>query len=132
MSQRWHYLHVSLRQRGRNDAAVHGGEWTQEDPHPHLLHLLVPVRAEGEAEREQQSERAEAVLNALFSRQGLSGKYHWAPTMGQAVTPAGETKVLDAASKQSILDPLLSWNTYSHKGANKINRAAVWYTGILD
>lgn len=52
--------------------------------------------------------------------------------MGQAVIPAGELKVLDAASKQSVLDPLLSWNTYSHEGANKINRAAVWYTGIVD
>lgn len=132
MSQRWDYLHVSLRQRGRNDAAVHGGERTQEDSHPHLLHLLVPVCAEGEAEREQQSERAGAVLNALFSRQGLSGKYHWAPAVGQAEIPAGEMKVLDAASKQSILDPLLSWNTYSHEGADKINLAVVWYTGIVD
>lgn len=54
-----------------------------------------------EKQKKRNSEQRAAVSNA-FSRQGLFGKYDWAPTMCQAVIMAREMRVLDADRKQSI------------------------------
>lgn len=56
-SRRRDDLHVSLGQRRRDDAAVYRGEWAKYGSSAHLPNLGFIVRAEGETERETQSEQ---------------------------------------------------------------------------
>lgn len=80
-SPKWDYLHVGLGQRGRNDAAVHGGEWSQDDFSHCLLRLLIPVCAEAEAE-------AERTTRSSFNCPHLSRGVIWQISLGTDYGPA--------------------------------------------